>query len=138
MVRVEGVEVAPGEFAPLLRISTEIDGNELPDSFAIVDSGADETILPAELLPPTVNYESLPVADREGEGAGGPFEIRDCEGSIRWRRWKIASTFQIAEPEKLLIPLLGRQDFFARFRVTFDWTSSRPSMVLDPVRRRRP
>lgn len=133
MPRIEGVQVASGLYAPVLRVSVEVAGLE-QEVFALVDSGADRAIFPGEILDahPTVSYASLPLLQVPGVGAGGTFEIRECQGLIKWRQWEVCTTFQVAEPKKLQVPLLGREDFFKMFIVRFNWTKVPPYVEINP------
>jgi hypothetical protein len=101
---------------------------------ALIDSGADRTILPGEVLAghPTIAFDALPELKDGGLGAGGAFKIRECKGILRWREWDICDRFQVAEPGKLEMPLLGREDFFKLFFVRFRWDRTPPIVDIDP------
>lgn len=91
---------------------------------ALVDSGADITMIPAEFLPTSIPYKSLKHPSI-GKGVGGEFEFRICQAEVWFDRWKFADWFAVIEPGKTpeLQALLGRLDFMRRFAVTFDWES---------------
>lgn len=131
MPRIQGVEIRPGNFAPILRISLEIDGVTI-ETPAVIDSGADSTIAPAELLEghPTLNYENLPLSPLGGEGAGGDFELREVAGVVKWREWVITERVAFAEPDAIDLPLLGRSDFFSICAIAFAWHESPPTFEL--------
>lgn len=133
MPRIEGIEVAPNFYAPLLTVLLEVD-NLTQQMMAMVDSGADRTIIPAEVLDahPTVSFSDLSPLPTGGVGAGGGFEIRECPGKITWRQWEICDGFQVAEPGKLKMALLGREDFFKRFIVRFVWDKNPPVLEINP------
>jgi hypothetical protein len=99
---------------------------------AVVDSGADTTIFPAEALKPYgVDYQAL-AQGSQSIGAGGGFESRPCSGKVRYGQWSICENFLVCEPNKLKIALVGRQDFFDKFTVRFMWFESPPAFSLEP------
>lgn len=96
---------------------------------ALIDSGADLTIISAELLPPSIRYEDLGEA-HEGKGAGCDFEFKTCQVEAWFQKWKFASFIGVIAPDTMPEPtaLLGRLDFMRRFTVTFDWSKD-PGMI---------
>lgn len=92
---------------------------------AVVDSGADTTSVPAEFLEGTpIDVASLPIVG-EGSGAGGKFPYRLCQTEIWWEKWKVCDRFLVLDAGQmgdLPVVLLGREDFFKRFDVSFDWS----------------
>lgn len=115
---VVSLEVAPGR------------GLRVP---ALVDSGADSTIFPGEYLATLgTEFDRLP-SGPESIGAGGAFEVRRCGGVVKFREWLVCEEFNVAEPGKLSLALLGRDDFFARFVVRFNWHEEPPVLFVDPV-----
>ena len=116
-----GQKRADGVFAPLLEVEFRFP-NDPRTHLALVDSGADWTIIPAELLPSSIVYADLG-EPTEGEGVGGTFEMRRCHAEVWFQRWKVNDWFFVIEPGKMITPavLLGRHDFMGRFTVTFDW-----------------
>lgn len=101
----------------------------------MIDSGADSTIIPGEFLTghPTLQYDDLPVSKGLAGGAGGSFETRKCPGSASWRDVTFCTELLAAQPGALPHPLLGRNDFFQKFIVRFNWNRTPPSMRIDEV-----
>ena len=131
MPRVTGTELTPGLFRPVLTITVAI-GAAVLDGPAIVDSGADRTIIPAEIVELAgIVFTDLPLTSEQGIGAGGGFETRTCKGKVKWRSWLICSEFLVAD--HLPFALLGREDFFKRFNVRFGWHRDPPTVDIDPV-----
>lgn len=97
---------------------------------ALVDSGADTTIVPADLLPDPQDWGTLPPFPGlagGGTGAGGGFDIRCFVGcSVEWRGIVFATDIAVAEPGKSVPILLGRNDFFRTFAVQFQWHKKPP------------
>lgn len=83
-----------------------------------------------------VNYDKLnePVDSDgnviKGQGADGSFEIRVCRGKVRWRTTVICNEFWVANSGYVL---LGRDDFFKRFDVMFDWSTDSPYVDIEPA-----
>lgn len=104
---------------------------------AIVDSGADDTLVPAAaVIPLGVDFSKLGAAP-EGTGAGGNFQVRWCEGTILWGKIELMTRFKVAEPGMgLSAVLLGRGDFFKLFIPRFHWHKDPPVFDLDPVAKR--
>jgi hypothetical protein len=91
-----------------------------------VDSGADVTTVPAEFLAGTpIDPTTLPPGGHS-TGIGGkqvPMVISDAE--IWWDKWKVCDRFFVLPTGAMgAIPfvLLGREDFFMRFNVSFEWS----------------
>jgi hypothetical protein len=100
---------------------------------AIVDSGADVTMIPAEAVAAIgIDWKKLP-AGTHGGGAGGQFESRPLQLTVSWQSWKTTEEIRIAEPGRLPVVLLGRCDFFRDFVVRFHWHKAPPEFHLDPV-----
>lgn len=116
-------------FLPILRVEVHI-GKQSRRTIALVDSGCDTTIIPAERLAGFrgVRFTDLPKPEgsREGVGVGGIFETRLCDGRLTWRGLTLCDSFLVAEAECLPYVLLGRDDFFSRFDVRFRWDASPP------------
>lgn len=107
---------------------------------ALVDSGADNTLVPAPFMAPLgVDFHRLP-AGHGGSGPGGNLDVRLCQGTMIWEQGKavLMTQFMVAEPGKGPdTVLLGRADFFKLYVPRFSWHKSPPSFDLDPVPRRR-
>ena len=105
---------------------------------AIVDSGADNTIISAEQLAPLGAKWDKMTDPEQHIGAGGPFETRLCRGFVSYAGVLFCNgKLRVAEPGKLpegiTFLLLGRSDFFTKFVPTFHWEASPPWFELDPA-----
>jgi predicted aspartyl protease len=133
MPRIEGIDVGAGRYRPMVEITIELPNGNEGRGFAIVDSGADETIIPGDIIQALgVKFSDLPAAG-SGTGAGGAFKQGLCKGVIRFRGQEVCTEFTVAEPGKLGAALLGRSDFFSKFVVRFQWHRNPPFMDIDPV-----
>jgi hypothetical protein len=102
-------------------------------SMAIVDSGADVSLVPAELLETLgISFKDLREVLR-GEGYRGSFEARQSDARLSWRGVTISESTMVVEPHTIPCVLLGRGDFFKRFVVTFDWSAKPPRMRVAPA-----
>ena len=129
MPRIAGTELVAGRFYPVLSVTLRLPGGSPHPMLAIVDSGADRTSVPAEFLTGTpIDHATLPIIPGTNAGAGGIFEARLCDCEIWYEKWKVCDRFVVIEPGKMPMPivLLGRDDFFRRFTVSFDWSKSPP------------
>jgi hypothetical protein len=106
---------------------------------ALIDSGADNTLVPAAFVALLgVDFQDLPPGPG-GSGAGGTLDARLCQGTIRWEQEKVLlmTQFMVAEPNKgPASVLLGRADFFKLYVPRFHWHKNPPVFDLDPVARR--
>jgi hypothetical protein len=120
-------------YRPLVFITIEIDGKAIGGP-AIVDSGADNTLVPVEALVALgVEWDKLPIG-AGGRGAGGGLKTRPCQGIIRWGSVELMRSFMVAEPGKGFDQvLLGRADFFRLYIPRFHWYLNPPTFDLDPV-----
>ena len=131
-VRHVGVAVGPGIYAPLVDLEDRVGPLRAP-VVALVDSGADLTQVPANLLTSLgIDYAALPVVG-SGMGAGSSFEIRRCEAELWFERWKICDRFLVSPAGNSPFAMTGRYDFFQRFTVFFDWSRRPPIFDLTPV-----
>jgi len=124
-------------FRPIIIVAIEI-GAQWIRVPALVDSGADNTLVPSAFVAPLgVDFATLP-AGPGGLGPGGGLDVRPCTGVIRWEREKVVlmTSFLVAEPDKGPdTVLLGRADFFRRYVPRFHWDRDPPVFDLDPVSR---
>lgn len=106
---------------------------------ALVDSGADRTQVPADLLITVgIDHTTLPIVGH-GEGAGSRFDVRICEAEIWFEKWKVCDRFLVSPPGNSPYALTGRYDFFQRFSVFFDWSTTPPVFDIRPLdRKKRP
>lgn len=139
MPRIEGTKVTEDLWVPLLTVRVELrhlaGGSASADFTALVDSGADMSLLPAELIEACgVGWDQLDVVKTPSRGVGGSLETRACNGSLSYKRWAFADgPLMVAEPGRVQMPLLGRGDFFAAFNVRFAWHRSPPTFDVDPA-----
>lgn len=137
MPRIEGTKVGVTSdgrdvYAPLIIIAIHV-GGCLAQGPAIIDSGADGTVIPIEALVGCgVAWDSLSNGVM-GQGAGGAFERRPLDARVQFREWTICERIQVAAPGSLPAALLGREDFFAKFVIRFNWHKSPPEVLIDPV-----
>lgn len=137
MPRIEGTKVgilSDGTeiWGPVVLVTIRTDGGIVTTS-AIIDSGADSTVVPCEVLAGLgVDFEKLP-AGESGKGAGGAFERRPMKATLKFRDWTICEEIAVAEPGRLPVVLLGRLDFFQRFVVRFMWHKVPPYVDVDPI-----
>jgi hypothetical protein len=140
--RVPGTHVGVGPdgteiFRPIIVLTIEIGGRSVQGP-GLVDSGADNTLVPWEAVAPMgVDFDALP-AGPGGRGPGGSLDVRSCPGVIRWEKVVLMTQFMVAEPGKgPETVLLGRADFFQLFIPRFHWHKTPPVFDLDPVTRAR-
>lgn len=130
MTRFEGTETAPGLFAPLIEIELVMEADGEPvriRALALIDSGADMSIVPAEIASAAgVEFDTLPLGSTS-IGAGGEFEVRKAlaklssDGEVF-----VDGQLMVTPPGTLPGPLLGRADFFKTFGVEFEWSKEPP------------
>lgn len=135
MSRIPAVEVSPGSFMPLVSVQTVILGT--PRQFtALVDSGADYTVVPARLLVAYgVDVRSLPQG-RPSVGANGtpiPTWVYDMDLMYRGRLFAAS----VGVLPSLPGPILGRDDFMRKFTVHMHWSDNPPSWCATRVRNPR-
>jgi hypothetical protein len=140
MARLEATAGPHGRFLPETNVDVVVGKQKRLTVNALVDSGADRTIVPktvGEAL--GIDYDKLPLAKgpdgkpMTGQGAGGQFEIRECRGKVRWRNWNFADRFWVGPEESVPWVLLGRDDFFTKFNVRFEWSHNPPVFEIERV-----
>jgi hypothetical protein len=140
--RIPGTHVGTGPdgaeiFRPIIIVAIEIGGRGIRVP-ALVDSGADNTLVPESFVAPLgVDFRKL-AAGPGGLGPAGGLDTRMCHGLIRWEKEKIVlmTDFLVAEPGKGPDTiLLGRADFFRLYVPRFHWHKNPPVFDLDPVAR---
>lgn len=93
---------------------------------AIIDTGADASMVSADLVEALgAKWDKL-TEPRLNIGAGGPFETRYCRGQIYYAGELITNGFRVAkeivhEGHTLPLFLLGRTDFMKKFITVFHW-----------------
>jgi len=119
-------------YYPILLVRVEHAGSFV-DVQAVVDSGADFTMVPAEIAEVVgLPFEGLAEGGK-GLSAGGAMEHRPAPGRILFDKKIVADGFLVAEPGKLPVVLLGRDDFFRLYTVRFAWHRDPPTFDLDPA-----
>jgi len=138
--RIPGTHIGTGPngravYLPVIILTIEINGASVQGP-GLVDSGADNTLVPFEAVAPLgVDFKALPPGPA-GHGAGGGLETRPCIGVIRWGKVTLMTEFMVAEPAKgPRQVLLGRDDFFRLYVPRFHWHKDPPVFDLDPVAR---
>jgi hypothetical protein len=140
--RIPGTHVGTGPdgaeiFRPIIIVAIEIGGLVIRVP-ALVDSGADNTLVPESFVAPLgVDFSKL-APGPGGLGPGGGLDTRMCHGLIRWEKEKVVlmTGFLVAEPGKGPdTVLLGRADFFRLYVPRFHWHKNPPVFDLDPVAR---
>lgn len=137
MTRVAGTAALVG-YQPVLTVDVVVGkGKRVQSITAVLDSGADRTVVPRGIVEALgVNYDGLKTpldSDGEpiqGQGADGAFEIRICRGKVRWRTTTVCTEFWVANCGYVL---LGRDDFFKKFDVMFDWSAPDPYVDIEPA-----
>jgi predicted aspartyl protease len=133
----------PGILHPVIDITLRL-GSRVTRHPALIDSGADGVLVPAAFVEDTeADYSRL-----DGHGhvmaSGGPSSCRFAPGIVEWSGVEICKRFRVSAPPSqphLAVPfvILGREDFFRLFVVTFHWHLSPPEFEIRraPVVRRR-
>lgn len=138
MPRIEGTKsgITPAGvtvYSPVIVVEVVLPGVGRAQVPAVIDSGADVTLIPFEVFVGAgLDWAKLPKGS-EGLGAGGTFERRPLVAEVRYREWLICDHVDVAQPGALPFALLGREDFFKRFVVRFAWNKEPPEVIVDPV-----
>ncbi len=89
-------------------------------------------MLPAEFLGAVgLDFATLPKAG-PNVGAGGTAPAL-CKGTLTYEGIVICDEFMIAEAGALPFAILGREDFFKKFVLRFNWHKTPPEFHVDPV-----
>lgn len=132
MPKIDALKGPGDRFYPMLRVELEYKSRTV-EGLALVDSGADFTVLSAEVCTALgIRFERLPKMPRESRGAGGQFEVRVLQGArLRYRGVTFCERVLVAAPGSIPWPLLGRDDFMAKFPVKFHWHKNPPWIQVD-------
>ncbi len=123
-----------GPDLPILTLDLELPQGLLQGVVALVDSGADSTIVNVESLAPAgIGWGDISGDEQTGAGAGGGFATKRLKATVRWQQWIVCDEVAVAAPGALPWALLGRDDFFRKFVVRFAWHRMPPEMHIDPV-----
>jgi hypothetical protein len=119
-------------YAPVVLITIEV-GGCIATRPAVIDSGADSTIVPFEFLQACgLDWNAIGVGS-PSQSAGGTFESKVLKARVKYREWVVSEEIKVAEPGRLPVALLGRDDFFAKFIVKFRWDKTPPIVDVDPL-----
>ncbi len=117
---------------PLIEVTVRLADLEV-EIPALIDSGSSTTIVPGEIAGwHGLAFESLG-DERVGTAAGGSMRVRTTSGWVRWLDTIFATSVAVAEPGRLPVALLGRDDFFRAFLICFAWNERRPFVEIDPA-----
>jgi hypothetical protein len=122
--KIQGFEVAPSVFEPLILVTMRLNGQE-SEKLCLVDSGADGSLVSSEWLAECgVGYADLqdPIT---AQSANDAMEIRPVYAELVYEGVAFATMFMASDPGPKN-PLLGRNDFFQHFAVNFS------GWLLDP------
>jgi hypothetical protein len=125
--------IGGGVYLPVVPLLIERSGRQLKTT-GIVDTGADLTVMPAELLEALgTSWEEL--ASNAGtsmtaQGVSGKFDLLDSGARIRSFGREVTRHAMVAAPGGLHVIVLGRGDFLRQFKVTLDWTKTHPRFEL--------
>jgi hypothetical protein len=110
---------------------------------ALVDSGAEETLLPLQVARDLrLGEDELHADPRGAEGVGARFATWRTRVDVRGHLLRPIGDFGVPwGPELRLRPvfaeapiaLLGRSDFFPHFRITFETDAIGPIFHMDPT-----
>ncbi len=99
---------------------------------AIVDSGADDTTVPASILAAQkIGWNTLkPAPVPTTTGVGGSVEQRVCAVAARYDGRLFCTRVLVVQ--ELKISVVGRSDFFQTFRVDFTpWNENPPAVDIE-------
>ena len=111
--------IGRGEPRPWIRLWLKLGDQEIPVP-GIVDSGADRSSVPLRLAP-SLGFAYEASDPKTGGGVGGPYTYFEATNKVAVR--SEVGVFFLDRPNlNPVLPflLLGRSDFFAAFRITFD------------------
>lgn len=118
MKRPNGVIVK----SPVIPLTLSGRSSIRPEVIALLDSGADLSIVPEDMAELLDLDTSMP--SDKSKGIGGEVEVKTTKMNIELRKTHETYSFQIPVQVVLgdskLPVLIGRAGFFDRFRITFD------------------
>lgn len=144
MKRVQGTQRKTGAWWPILRVDVSFPEATLRGVPALVDSGADHTLVSPEVLEKTgVGYDDLsppelaptrrPLA-ASSVGLSGEARTHWCpQGSIEWDGAVVCSGFLVPEEWAFgheTAVVLGYEDFFSKVVLQFHWGDDPPVFYL--------
>lgn len=132
MTRIPAFEELPGYFVPLIAVRSPILGVER-EFTALVDSGADFTMIPVSML---IGYGVNPrtlVQTGWTIGANGTRIPRFDYSMELWHRGRLFGT-RVGVLPNLPRPVVGRGDFMRAFGVHFHWDEHPPAWCVRKIR----
>lgn len=123
MIRADGA-AGPEGLLPVVQIEISARDATAWRTQAIVDSGADRTMIAAESLGRFgVVYTDLDLPRTAEAVTGDKFEVRRLFAQASLYEHVFATALDVAEPGKFAspLPMVGLNDFFAAFDVCFIW-----------------
>lgn len=111
-----------GELVPALGIRVQrLDDSWLPETPALLDSGADVSTFPAEWAKRLgIKLDLSCCEEKKAKTAGGAVVVWAYPQGLRVHVEGVGHRLKADFCEGLDVPLLGRRDFFNAYRVTFD------------------
>jgi hypothetical protein len=129
---IPGAATGPNKWTPYLNVVLLADSGKQLRARAVVDSGADWTVVPGELaLALGVDWTALPASPDIATGAGGSFEPRFAPIAVWYGTVEVCPVVRVAPVGAMPAMVLGREEFFSRFRVCFDWEQQPPTFTVD-------
>lgn len=121
-----------GELVPALDIRLRtLDGTWQPETPALIDSGADVSTFPAGWAPSLgVTLDASCCEEKKAVTAGGPATVWAYSPGLKVLIDGAEHHLKAEFCEGLDLPLLGRRDFFMKYRVSFDQRTE--SFTLEP------
>ena len=117
----------PGTFQPILFVTLR-QGTRQIEVPALVDSGADQVLVPMRFLA-GVSWMSLARLPNV-RGLGGTAEQAECPGEILYEDDVISSPLRVTNAS-LTTVLLGRNGFLSKFDVCYDWDDVAPRFSVE-------
>jgi hypothetical protein len=121
-------------YHPVISVTLSVPGHEPVQIPALVDTGADKTLVPAPLMP--ILWDDMAETGRTNFGIGGEADCRTCDGTLSYRGVEFVHWLTIiqADYDKMPFAILGREDFLRFFRFEFDWIGTDRRFRLTKVR----
>jgi predicted aspartyl protease len=122
----------PGIYRPVVDILLVLPNGHQRILPAVVDSGADDTTIPAKVLEADkIPWSSLkPAPIPQTQGVGGTVEQRICPAAVKYGGRTFCT--KVIVVRELNFPVVGRSDFFKTFTVNFDgWAENPPYFDIE-------
>jgi hypothetical protein len=132
VARIPAVEIAPGMFMPLVDVHTVVLGVRLQFT-ALVDSGADRTMVPAAMLDALgIDVRSLPPGTPSLGANGTRISTKKFDTELSYRGRVFATTVSVLP--QLPLPVVGRDDFMRKFTVHMHWNDNPPTWCATRIK----